>query len=119
MRLILVVDDEEAIRISLSLLLTVKGYTVATASDTGTAVEIIQASRPYVVITDMIMPGRHGLDAIQAIRNVDPEVKIIAMSGGGRMAGQDMLALASEIGADACLEKPFVTEDLLELLARY
>jgi CheY-like chemotaxis protein len=115
---ILVVDDEEMIRISLSLLLTVKGHDVATAPDTATALAMLRTSRPDVVISDMIMPGGNGLDAIHAIRRDHPDMRIIAMSGGGRMAGQNMLAVASEMGADACLEKPFEADDLLQLLHR-
>lgn len=116
---ILIVDDEEMIRISLSLLLTVKGYTVVTASDIATALDMLQASRPDVVISDMIMPGGHGLDAIQAIRRIDPVVRIVAMSGGGRLGNGNILSVASEIGADACLEKPFEADDLLQLLSQY
>jgi DNA-binding response OmpR family regulator len=116
---ILIVDDEEMIRISLSLLLTAKGYTVVTAPDTTTALDMFQTSRPDVVILDMIMPGGHGLDAIQAIRGMNPDVKIIAMSGGGRLGNRNILSVASEIGADACLEKPFEAEELLQLLCQY
>ena len=112
---ILVVDDEEMICLSLSMLLSVKGYEVSTALDTATALEMIEASVPDVVISDMLMPGRLGLDAIQAIRSLNPNVKIIAMSGGGRLGNRDVLTIAGEMGADACLE-PFVAEDLLRLL---
>lgn len=115
---ILIVDDEEMIRISLSLLLTVKGHDVATAPDTATALAMLRTSRPDVVISDMIMPGGNGLDAIHAIRRDHPDMRIIAMSGGGRMAGQNMLTVAGEMGADACLEKPFEADDLLQLLHR-
>ncbi|MET0746058.1 MAG: response regulator, partial [Microvirga sp.] len=106
------------IRIALSLLLTVKGHRVLSAPDITTALELFAASPPDVVISDMIMPGGHGLDAIQAIRTVDADVRIIAMSGGGRLRHQEYLSLAIAVGADACLEKPFEADDLLRLLTR-
>ncbi|MFA5963327.1 MAG: response regulator [Sphingomonas sp.] len=116
---VLVVDDEEMIRVSLALLLTVKGYNVVTAPDTATALDMLQVSRPDVVISDMIMPGGQGLDAIRAIRRLNPDVKIVAMSGGGRLGNSNILSVASGFGADACLEKPFEPDDLLQLLCQY
>lgn len=114
---ILVIDDEETIRIALTLLLTVKGHMVVSAPDVATGLELFTACPPDVVISDMIMPGGHGLGAIQAIRAIDADVRIIAMSGGGRLKNQEFLSLAIEVGANACLEKPFEVDDLLRLLA--
>ena len=69
---------------------------------------------PGLVITDIVMPGKSGLEVITEIRRKHPSVRIIAMSGGGRIEYvQDLLEKATELGADAVLSKP-LNLDLLE-----
>lgn len=115
---ILVIDDEQPIRESLELLLSIKGYRVATACDGREGLEAIESVRPQLVITDIVMPGTDGIEAIVEIKARDPAVKVIAMSGGGSIDGRDCLAVAGELGVDACIDKPFRAEVLLEAIER-
>jgi CheY-like chemotaxis protein len=69
-----------------------------------------------IVLTDLIMPGKEGLETIQELRRVYPTIKIIAMSGGGRVAAQDYLTVAKEFGAVRMLAKPFSIPALAEAI---
>lgn len=115
---ILIIDDEEAVRSSIELLLTIHGYRVHTAADGERGVEALARHSPDVVLTDIVMPGSEGIEAIMRIKQQAPAVKVIAMSGGARINGQDFLAVARRVGADECLEKPFEADELMAALAR-
>jgi DNA-binding NtrC family response regulator len=71
-----------------------------------------------LVITDIIMPDQEGIATIRDIRAIDPEAKIIAMSGGGRRNNFEFLGYTEKLGAMASLEKPFTRQQLLETVAR-
>lgn len=115
---ILVVDDNVDMRDMLKALLRQMGYDAESAFDGSHALEI-QRSRPaHILITDIFMPLKDGIETIEAFRREWPRVKIVAMSGGGAVATRDYLALAPDIGVDAVLRKPFSAEALEELLAR-
>src|SRR5208282_860293 len=110
---ILIVDDEPGIRELLSIMLETYGHTVATAED-GMQAPKIMATRPIdVVITDLLMPERDGLEFITEVRKKYPGVKIIAMSGGGHIARDSYLRIAKTFGAHFLLEKPFNQSDVL------
>jgi CheY-like chemotaxis protein len=110
---ILIVDDEPGIRELLGLMLQACGHTVATAED-GIQAPKIMASRPIdVVITDLLMPERDGLEFITELRKKYPNVKIIAMSGGGHIARDSYLRIAKSFGAHILLEKPFSQSDVM------
>ena len=70
-----------------------------------------------LVITDMIMPNQEGMKTILDIQSNFPQIKIIAMSGGGRIGAHDYLAAAKELGADGIISKPIDNEDFLTLIA--
>ena len=70
-----------------------------------------------LVITDLIMPEKEGLETIMALRRQSPTTKIIAMSGGGRNSGKDYLAIARLLGAQRTLAKPFSNAELLAAVA--
>ena len=113
---ILVVDDEPAIRDLLVIMLETSGHTVSTAED-GVQAPKIMASQPIdVVITDLLMPERDGLEFISEIRKKFPKVKIIAMSGGGHIARDSYLRIAKTFGAQFLLEKPFNQAGVMEAL---
>ncbi len=96
---ILIVDDEPGIRELLAIMLESSGYSVATAED-GVQAPKVMASRPIdVVITDLLMPERDGLEFIAELRKKYPAVKIIAMSGGGHIARDSYLRIAKTFGA--------------------
>lgn len=110
---ILIVDDEPGIRELLSIMLESAGHTVASAEDGLQAPKIMAAQPIEVVITDLLMPERDGLEFITEVRKKFPKVKIIAMSGGGHIARDSYLRIAKNFGAHIVLEKPFSQSGVL------
>jgi CheY-like chemotaxis protein len=113
---VLVIDDDNAIRLSLSILLEAKGYEVSLAADGAEGFAKFVAKRPDIVISDMIMPGHQGIQTIGEIRARAPDLPIIAMSGSVQGGPTSFLKRALDAGADHCLEKPFEALQLLGLL---
>ena len=111
---ILVVDDEPGIRELLCLMLEAAGHTVASAEDGMEAPKVLASTPVDVVITDLLMPERDGLEFIGEIRKKFPAVKIIAMSGGGHIARDSYLRIAKNFGAHVLLEKPFSQAGVLD-----
>ena len=109
---ILVVDDNADMRASLGHLLALLGYEVETAADGNQALAAHRTRAVGVVITDIFMAGKEGLETIAAFKREWPFVRVIAMSGGGERAKNDYLRAATQIGADATLQKPFSLENL-------
>lgn len=113
---VLVVDDNKDMRESTRYLLQLIGYHAETAGDGQHALEI-QRERPVdILLTDIFMPGKDGIETIEAFRRDWPQVRIVAMSGGGEVATRDYLSVAPDIGADAILRKPFTLESLEQVL---
>jgi DNA-binding response OmpR family regulator len=71
-----------------------------------------------MVITDLIMPNKEGLGLIMSLHHEKPRPRIIAISGGGKLAPESYLPIADKIGADAILEKPFLPSVLLAIVNR-
>ena len=111
---ILVVDDEPGIRELLCLMLEAAGHTVTAAEDGLEAPKVLASREIDVVITDLLMPERDGLEFITEIRKKFPKVKIVAMSGGGHIARDSYLRIAKNFGAHVLLEKPFSQAGVLE-----
>lgn len=110
---ILVIDDEEAVRETICENLELCGYDVFEAIDGEQGIQLIDAGAPPdVVVTDIIMPRKEGLETIIEIRKRYPGVKLIAMSGGGRTKTMDFLELAERLGANAILPKPIDLDEL-------
>lgn len=117
MSAILVVDDQKGIRDILRKVLAEIGHDVAEAEDGAAALALFR-ERPFnLVITDIIMPEKEGIEIIATMRREQPNIKILAMSGGGRARAMDFLAVAGKAGADAVLEKPFRKNELLDRVA--
>jgi len=114
--MILVVDDNADMRLSRQLLLEQLGHNVAVAADGNQAVEVKRRCNARVLITDIFMPGKEGIETIEIFRREWPATKIIAMSGGGTHAKRSYLGVASTVGADATLTKPFSLEALVDAL---
>jgi PAS domain S-box-containing protein len=114
--LVLVVDDEEAIRRITKATLETFGYRVLTASDGTEAVALYAQNRDEVavVLTDMMMPFMDGPTTIRALQKMNPRVKIIAASG---LVAGDKDAGASALGVRMFLPKPYTAEKLLKALA--
>lgn len=88
------------------------GMSASEADCAESALELLRSDSFDLVITDVVMPGIGGLRLIEALRNRDSKVAILAVSGGGRMDDRDVLDLARKAGAAATLEKPFGLEAL-------
>ena len=118
MKRILLVDDNDAFRQPLREILRAAGYEVRTAPEGKVALQLFR-QRPFdLVVTDLIMPEKEGLETIMELKQIEPGLKIIAMSGGGRVDAGDYLPMAEMLGASATLAKPFEVEKILELIAR-
>lgn len=110
---ILVVDDEELVRTLLGQILVREGYTVVCASNGEEAMRCLREEPADLMITDLIMPGKEGIETITDARREFPDMKIIAMSGGGRVGPGNYLSLAEKLGADRVFAKPFDHELLV------
>ncbi len=116
---ILVIDDEQLIRETICENLIACGFDVTSAIEGDDAArQMAQGPLPDIVVTDIIMPRREGLETISIIRKNYPTVKIIAISGGGRTKTTDFLATAIDLGAHAVLEKPLDMDELERLIHR-
>jgi CheY-like chemotaxis protein len=111
---VLVVDDEPGIREALQIVLGSEGYEVVTASSCKEALDACARVLPEIVICDILMPERDGLETIKDLRISHPGLRIVAMTGGGEYGLYDLSAVARHLGADRALLKPFDSEDLLE-----
>jgi CheY-like chemotaxis protein len=117
---VLVVDDNAELLESLALVLKSAGYEVETAPSAARALAAHQERAADVLITDIFMPETDGLEAVAAFRARWPRLRIVAMSGGGRMTTTtNYLETARLVGADAMLGKPFAPERLLTILERF
>lgn len=117
MSAILVVDDQKGIRDVLRKVLIEVGHDVVEAEDGAAALALFRVQPFNLVITDIIMPEKEGIEIIATIKRERPDTKILAMSGGGRARMMDFLAVARKAGADATLEKPFRKNELLDRVA--
>jgi two-component system chemotaxis response regulator CheY len=115
-KLVLVVDDDADMRLTLKLALELAGYRVVEAANGRQAIERQRAAPADVVITDIFMPDSDGFEAIDGLRRQFPATKVIVMSGGAQLTKRDYLPDAELIGADATLQKPFDIEKLLKTL---
>jgi two-component system chemotaxis response regulator CheY len=115
---ILVIDDDASMRKAIALVLETEGYLVETAQDGNGGVAAFRRTRPDLVITDVIMPEKGGIEAIREMRGHWPGAKIIAISGGGRIGISNVLGTARASGAMDVIAKPFFPDELLSAVER-
>ena len=116
---ILVIDDDEAVLKFITATLKQEGIDALTATDSFTAhQQLSQNPDITVVITDIILPGQEGIEIIRKIKSQHPRIKIIAISGGGKISPENYLHLAHVMGVNATLKKPFGPKELLNTLQR-
>jgi CheY-like chemotaxis protein len=115
---VLIVDDDIEMLRNLARRFHGAGSRVLAARDGDEALARFGESQPVVVVTDILMPNREGVETIMALRAKSPEVKILAISGGGLLGAEAVLDLARRLGADAVLAKPFRSAELLETVRR-
>jgi len=114
MATILIIDDEELILGFLKERLICEGFDVLTAIDGKEGMNLFNDNQVDLVITDMIMPEKEGTETIIEMKKICPDIKIIAMSGGGCNSPELYLGSAKLFGANYTFAKPFETCDLLE-----
>lgn len=117
MQRILVVDDDRSLLGTIGRILRSRGYETHLASDGLEGLRMFRSVKPDLVITDINMPVKEGLDVILLLRTWVPEQKIIVITGGGKAGKVDPFQAAPELGAWAVLAKPFGAEDLLTVVA--
>ena len=110
---ILIIDDETPIRSMVRLILERAGYTVREAQDGIEGIRVFRETPADLVITDLIMPNKDGIGMIIELKKDFPELKIIAMSGGGLNRPEGYLRGAQKLGAACTLSKPLNRNDLL------
>jgi len=115
MATILLIDDDELVRITVRQILESAGHTVVEARNGDEGLRVIATMQPDLIITDIIMPEKEGIETILEIRRRNTNIRIVAMSGGGQAQAMDFLPLARKLGADQILRKPFGPAELLEV----
>jgi two-component system chemotaxis response regulator CheY len=109
---ILLVDDDDLSRGAVHKMLERAGYQVHSTGDGQTALTHYQQSPADLVITDLIMPEMDGLEIIQQLRKSNPKIRVLAISGGGRVDAEEYLSVARKFGAVEVLPKPFTGQEL-------
>jgi DNA-binding response OmpR family regulator len=110
---ILVIDDDDIMNGMIVQLLSEVGYEVEGAEDGGLGLRLLETKPFDLVVTDIIMPDKEGLETIVAIRKKNKAVPIIAVSGGGKLGPEQYLHMAKHFGADYAFQKPFYREPFL------
>ncbi|WP_412563257.1 response regulator [Thalassobius sp. MITS945101] len=113
MATILLIEDDEAVRVTFEIILASDGHDVVVAEDGNAGLKIAGSQRFDLVITDIIMPERDGVEVINALRKAQADLPVIAVSGGGRSSSMDYLGIAKMLGAAAVLAKPIGSTELL------
>jgi DNA-binding response OmpR family regulator len=113
---ILVIEDDEKMRVLIGKALGRARYEVAEAADGDAGLRSHRDKPADLIITDLIMPEKEGVETIMEFKHDYPEVKIIAISGGGFIGPDPYLSLAKKLGADSVLAKPFELKELLKLV---
>lgn len=113
---ILIVDDTAEMRELLKNIVELAGHQVVEAESGRAGLERFAAQPADLVMTDIIMPDMDGNELIAKLRAVAPKVKIVAVSGGGRVRNLGVLQVAQKFGADRVLSKPFRKEDVLRVV---
>src|ERR1700694_4924848 len=114
---ILLVDDDDQLRTMLREALTRVGYQVQEASDGQRAINLYSKHRTDLVITDLAMPEKEGIQLILELRRLNSKVKIIAMSGAGQSIIEQYLKMAKVLRAHLLPPKPFLEQELLEAVS--
>jgi CheY-like chemotaxis protein len=115
---ILVIDDDAAMRRIVMRMLESTNHQVFEAKDGQRGLALLAEQGADLVITDIIMPEKEGIQTIREIQERSPDTKIIAMSGGGISRNLMFLDVARAFGADAALAKPFKPQELIDAIER-
>jgi CheY-like chemotaxis protein len=114
---ILIIDDDPSIQTMLKRMLEKAGYEVDIASNGSEGLEKIESCPPDLLVTDIVMPEKEGLELIFYLRGKNPGLKIVAISGGGRFHYEGYLTSAKLLGADLIFQKPLVHKEFVQAIA--
>ena len=109
---ILIVDDSFSARKFIMYLLKNTGHEVFEADDGQSCIKMVKEDKPDLIILDIVMPEKEGIETILVLKNTLPDLPIIAISGAS--LNESYLSSAKKFGADAVLTKPFSKEQLME-----
>jgi len=113
---ILIIDDDVKFLKMLRQILERAGHDVVEAPDGEIGAKVFRENRTELIITDIFMPEKEGIETIRDLKREFPTVKIIAISGGGRKGNFDFLEMAETLGADRSFSKPFERQEILEAI---
>jgi len=111
--LVLLIDDDELVRATLTRALELAGFRVNTAENGPKGIENYKRERPDVIVTDILMPEKEGIETILEIRAESEPPPIIAISGGDRTGNPYFLDIAAKLGVRQTLAKPFRPNELV------
>jgi CheY-like chemotaxis protein len=111
---ILIIDDEQDLRLILREALEYVGYEVVEAGNGDEGLQHYRETPADLIITDIIMPGKGGLETIGELQRADPHVRIIAISGGSSFGYADALDIAKQLGARRVFRKPFQLPEMCQ-----
>ena len=119
-KMVLIVDDIDDVRESLALLFIDEGYDVVQASNGLSAIKSIEENDVDLLITDILMPDMDGVELINAAKEICPNLKTIAISGGGRRLSEDneydyLRVIKKLTTVDEVLKKPFNPAEILSI----
>lgn len=109
---ILIVDDDRDVRRVLRRVMEADGHTVVECPDGRDALRAMTEEQPDLVITDVYMPEMDGIEFLTRLREEDPDLPVLAVSGGSLATADFVLEDASKLGADAVLSKPFDIDEV-------
>lgn len=118
MAVIVIVDDDPTIRLIAAELLRPDGHVVVEAEDGDKALQVVDAMAVDLVVLDMLMPNKDGLETIVELRRTRPGIRILAISSGGRVGADQLLRTAMMLGADETLVKPLRLETFAATVSR-
>lgn len=113
---ILVIDDDDLTRGMICNALKKAEFEVLEAANGNEGVQKAQNEKPDLVVTDILMPDKEGIETIMEIKAINSAIKIVAMSGGGTSKNMSFLEMAKKVGAEQVLSKPFKPSALLETI---
>ena len=112
---VLVIEDDADLRSLIHSYLEEEGFEVTTAADGREGLQRLRRSPAEVVVTDIFMPNKEGIETVFDLRHEFPDTRIVVMSGGtGVVKGMDYLGLARKLGANKTLAKPFTMKQLAD-----
>jgi DNA-binding NtrC family response regulator len=115
-RKILLIDDEIAFLDGIKQMLQLRNINISTANSWQTALSILKLAKYDIVITDILMPAIDGIEVIEYLQTHFTDIKIIAISGGGRISARDYLNIVKGFKLHGILEKPFSIDELIGMI---